>query len=113
MFVVGCTTGDELDMIIAMDFANLPPVDLAKLQLFLESLLKSFKLSLNATRVGLVTKKLMPKAGWYLNSGNPGFTILDALKVTEKQTDRQADSIQNATNSPRTTIRLGVNYFEK
>ena len=38
---------------------------------------------MNETRVGLVTKKLMPKAGWYLNSGSPGFTIIDALKVRE------------------------------
>ena len=43
--------------------------------------MKSFSPSQDTTRIGLVTKKLMPTAGWYLNSDRPGFTLLNALKV--------------------------------
>ena len=49
--------------------------------MFLETFLKSFRLSPNATRAGLVTKRLFPVAGWYLNSDRPGFTLLNVLKV--------------------------------
>mgnify|MGYP000396835466 CR=1 FL=1 len=78
-----CDHGKMLDIVVVLNFYNFDHQELLDLQQFVKTLFGGFDLDLNATRVGIVTKKnSQPSTSWYLNSSiGRGYTVVDTLAV--------------------------------
>ncbi|KAH3791329.1 uncharacterized protein LOC127836820 [Dreissena polymorpha] len=83
---IECDADAMLDLVIILDFQKLPTLDFVDVINFLKGLLDRFRLSMDGTRVGIVTKRLHPTAAWLLNSqASIGYSVVNVLTALRFQ----------------------------